>query len=63
MAPSDRSVLETVATGLLIRAGGRMVFTEQEWLAAIEHESTLYVSKMADSDVVIVLVPKEGVHD
>lgn len=63
MAPSDLSALATIATAFMIRDGGKVVFSEAEWEAAIAHESTLYVAKQTDGPIVVVLIPKEGAHD
>lgn len=57
--PSDNAVLATLATACLIRAGGKAMFTSEEWQAAIEHEATIWVAK-EDDTVSIVLINKEG---
>lgn len=58
--PTDEAVLMTVVTALLIRAGGHVTMTPVEWEQAINHESTLWVSRDAlDQPIKISLLPKE----
>lgn len=57
--PSDNAVLATLATAFLIKEGGKVMFSAEEWQQAIEHEATLWVAK-EDETVTIIFLPKEN---
>lgn len=57
--PSDQAVLATLATAFLIREGGQVKFTQEEWQLAIDHEGTLWVAK-EEGPVMVVLIASEG---
>ncbi len=67
MEPVDHSVDEalmaTVLTALLIREGGRFTMLEDEWRAAIRHESTIWMEKSRDGEVLVALIPRKDVID
>jgi hypothetical protein len=58
---SDNAFLATAITALLIRQGGRTVFSAEEWKKAIEHEGTLYLHRNDEKEeVLVVLLPREA---
>lgn len=59
MNETDQALISTLATALLIKAGGHIELTPEEWTAAILHESTIWIGKN-DREVVIALIDKEA---
>jgi hypothetical protein len=58
---TDNALLATVVTALLIREGGRVVFSEIEWRQAIDHDSTLYLHREKEGDdIAVVLMTQKG---
>lgn len=55
----DNAVLATLITVLLVRNGGRLVITPEEWAMATEDDGSLFVSRDgADRAVQVILLRK-----
>lgn len=56
---TDKAVLATVVTALLIREGGRVLLTPKEWQVALDHSGSLFMHRDdEDRDVLVVLMPR-----
>ena len=56
----DESILKVLVTHYLIRAGGRTRISSEDWEAAIEHASTLFIHRDdEDGHMEVLLVPKK----
>lgn len=54
-------MLAVISTAFLVRHRGHIVLTEEEWIAAIEVDSTILLTRTNDG-VEIMLVPKKEVR-
>ena len=55
----DNAVLATLVTILLVRAGGQLTLSPEEWRVATEDDGSLWVSRDGpDSNVRVVLMRK-----
>jgi hypothetical protein len=56
-------LLAITVAAFLIRTGGRTVFTPDEWEAATERASSMYIHRDGpDRPVQVFLMPKEAGH-
>jgi hypothetical protein len=53
---SDNAVLATIVTAFLVREGGQVTFTSDEWDQAIEHDGSLYVHRQTEHDPMFVVL-------
>lgn len=59
MTDEEAGLLATLATVILIREGGQLKVTADEWKQAVDHESSLWINRRRGSeDVEVVLMSK-----
>jgi len=61
VGPTDQALLATAVTAWLVREGGKVILTPEEWQAAIDHDATIYVHALSpEAPVMIALLVKEA---
>jgi len=57
----DLAVMTTIVTAMLVRVGGNMTFTPEEWTQAILHEGSVFLTRIDEDNPMTVYLMRKPV--